>query len=358
MAAPRLARVMLYQLKAVLAEDHPNILVVVDDSNVRRWHFLATNLPPPYVGGEYIFRLDAPESFPQKPPTFQFLTPNGVFVPGGPICISIGEFHATQARGAEGSYGWRASLGMVGFAREVVNGLVVSGALESGIRIAIASPSARARVAASSAAFNRKNHAELMADFAQFEEAHPDNAAVRLRRMWRAAAAAGGAAYDPPPAGLRELFAEGFGGDAWPVLAGSLGPLAADGGGGLLGRLAPRVREALAERDAAARLALARALHARILWEERAGGDEDAENTHFAEAFAAFLEALPGVCGSASAETVPCAMAAAAAAPGAPAFPRLHADLAGFLRAADIDAKARLGAALAARALALAEEEE
>ena len=83
----RIARVMLFQLKAALKADHPNLMVYVDESDVQSWFFLVTNLPDPYVGGEYIFQLEAPNDFPTRPPKFQFLTPNGVFKPGAVVLI-------------------------------------------------------------------------------------------------------------------------------------------------------------------------------------------------------------------------------------------------------------------------------
>lgn len=372
MSANRLARIMFYQLKAANEADHPNIMVYVDESDVKCWFFLVTNLPGPYAGGEYIFRLTAPATFPLKPPEFEFLTPNGVFELGGKICISIGEFHANDAAGKTGAYGWRPALGMIGFAREVVNGMLVPDNLGDGIRIRNDPPATKAGHAAASEAYNRQHLAELVGHFQAFEAAHPDHKVVRFRRMWRAAAAASAADFASAMlSSLPPVFADAFGETGWAILAESLGYAAqipdipADqpapkgfrvNGRAVILRVADRIREALVEREPPVRLALIRALNARILWEiaSAPGPGRAPWIDKFRAAYKDFLESLPGVCGGACQESVPGAMAKVGASPAA--LPKLHADLARFLRSQDIDYKARLGEFFAARALAEAAE--
>lgn len=364
MSNQKLARVMMYQLKAALKEDHPNLMVHVDDSVIRVWYFLVGNLPAPYIGGEYLFQLAAPDTFPERPPVFSFLTPNGVFEPGGKICISIGEFHATQAAGKTGAYGWRPALGMMGFAREVVNALIVPEALGGGIRVRNDPPDVKARLAAGSAAYNHKHHAGLVKSFQGFAESYPDLLVVRVRRMWRAAAAVAGVDFSSGALEkLLPVFAEAFGDDLWQFLAASLsGLLKAPQSGrssesdaahelsaaAILPRVADRIREALGERELPVRLALARALHARIMWELASeSGGLPASQAAFRAAFDEFLEVLPNVCGSACRELVPAAMAEVGNAPEV--FAEHHSELARFLCETDIDRKAQMGRDLAER---------
>ena len=188
MAAVRLGRIMASQYRKACTDGSPNLIPIMDEENVRVWHFLILNVGGPHAGGEYLFRLDAPSDFPAKPPKFSFLTKNGVFEPGGSICISIGEFHANDRPGQTGSHGWRPTLGMIGFAREVVNGLIASAhggenSLGDGIRLRNDSPEKKRELAAASAQFNSRNHSDLMRAVEQFAETHPDNPAVILRRV-------------------------------------------------------------------------------------------------------------------------------------------------------------------------------
>lgn len=357
MAEDRLVRVMAYQYKAACGADHPNLIPLMNEADAKDWHFLVCNLPGAYAGGEYLFRLRAPEDFPTKPPEFSFLTPNGVFGPGGKICISIGEFHADNQAGKTGSYGWRPALGMIGFAREVANGMINPAFLGGGIRV-LNDPFARkAQLAATSVAFNQNCHSGLLAEVAAFEAAHPDYKAVRHRKMWRAAAAIANADFTTTPLeSLPANLADAFG-DLWAPLESGVVYLASipdlpfaqlepmgfpASGRAVLEKAEELIREAALERDESVRKVLVFALRARLLWESR--------SPEGPEAFAAFLELLPGVCGGASAASVPDAFARVAAAPAA--FPRVHGDLSRFLRTEDIDEKARRGKVLAARALA------
>ena len=121
----KLPLILMNQYNKALKANNPNLITYVDENNLTIWYFLIKGLKDtPFEGGEYIFKLKAPDQFPHKPPSFEFCTPNGVYDIGGKICISVGEFHANDKPGSTGSYGWRPSLGMYGFANEVLNGLI------------------------------------------------------------------------------------------------------------------------------------------------------------------------------------------------------------------------------------------
>ena len=371
----RLGRVMQFQLKAAIEADHPNLIPLAAENNVMVWHFLVVNLPGPFAGGEYIFRLTAPDNFPQKPPKFEFITKNGVFTPGGGICISVGEFHANDAPGESGSYGWRPSLGMIGFAREVVNGMLNPEFLGSGVRICNDDLSTKARYAAASVSWNQKNHSGLVAQFRAFETEHPDHRAVRILRMKRAALRAAQADFKTVMLeSLPPLFAEAFGDNDWSTLSPSLGYLGEipdlpfaelkpmgfpANGRTVLCRIDAPLRGALAETEESVRRVLCLALHARICLELAVG--ENSNNTwyfhlgwfpRFLEGFKVFLEHLPAVCGGASRVIVPEAMQELSSKPQA--LSAIHNDFTSFLRAQDIDEKARLGKAFATKVRASA----
>lgn len=353
MAARRLARVLQNQYKRAQDEkDYPNLIPFASESNLKEWYFLVVNLPAPFADGEYIFKLTAPDEFPHKPPGFSFCTQNGVYEPGGPICISIGEFHSDDAAGKTGAYGWRPALGMFGFAREVVNGMIDPDYLGGGIRVQNETDDLKAQYAAASSKTNARDHAELMEAFLEFEETHPEHQAVRLRRMWRAAAKAAELDYTTigDSAEVEALFAAAFGEELWPKLETSLGYLASTPSEKIFAQIADRLVEALTERELAVRRVLVLALHARIcaaVWAENGLASEAEWGQRFRDGFAEFLDTLPSVCGGASKETVPSAMEKLADAPRQLA--ELHADLADFLRTEDIDKKALRGRAFCAR---------
>jgi ubiquitin-conjugating enzyme E2 J2 len=140
-------------------------LIPYIDNNIYLWYFLIQKLDAPYLGGEYIFKLTAPSNFPDNPPSFEFITPNGVYDLGGKICISVGEYHTNDHHKSGGSYGWRPSLGMMGFAREVLNGFVNYEFLDHGIRIIKTSIAEKNNFAKKSIEYNMNYHMDIYSNF-------------------------------------------------------------------------------------------------------------------------------------------------------------------------------------------------
>ena len=194
----RLTKILLAQYKNFTANPHPHLLAVIDERDIRVWYFLAGGLDTPFLHGEYLFRLTAPDEFPQKPPRFEFCTENGVFQPGGPICISVGEFHAGDSPGKDGSHGWRASLGMGGFAVQVVNGLICFDGLDRGIRITSTTGAQKSALALRSRAQNRQHFPDPYALFEAVIASSPDSEPSRnmLRARARRDSLADGALAD------------------------------------------------------------------------------------------------------------------------------------------------------------------
>jgi len=105
--------------------------------------------------GQYLVKMTAPAEFPFKPPSFTFLTPNGVYDLDGPICISIGEFHAEN---------YRAVLGMSGFANQLISGIVGWESLEHGIRIIRTTCVKKKELAMESEKFNELYYPQILKD--------------------------------------------------------------------------------------------------------------------------------------------------------------------------------------------------
>jgi ubiquitin-protein ligase len=197
---PRLAKVLSAQYKKFIDDPHPNLLAVMDEEDMRVWYFMISGLDVPYIAGEYIFKLTACDEFPQKPPKFEFYSNTGVFIPGGPICISIGEFHADDNPGKRGSFGWRPSLGMQGFAAEVVNAMICFDESDSGIRIKNYSTEAKSEFARSSHMWNKQNLSKLFNMFDVFIRDHPEHEVVKNILRIRGTTSASTTVSAPAPA--------------------------------------------------------------------------------------------------------------------------------------------------------------
>jgi len=166
-------RILPAQLKKLVADPHPYLSVVLDTTDIRIWYVRIAGLDTPYKGGEYIFMLIVPDEFPHKPPRLIFLTPNGLFIPGHKVCISVGEFHTDDGPGRDGAYGWRPALGMSGFAAQVMNALICSDTLGSGIGITQSSPAEKKRLAEASRAYNAAHYPNIVADLEEYVRANP-----------------------------------------------------------------------------------------------------------------------------------------------------------------------------------------
>lgn len=176
---PRLTKVLLAQHRIFNADPYPHLLVSVDECDIRIWYFLVGGLGDPFLHGEFIFKLTAPDEFPERPPRFEFCSDNGVFSPTGPICISVGEYHTNDRPGKTGAYGWRPALGMKGFAIQVVNGLICYEGLESGIRIQNSTTSEKKAIAVNARASNARKFPDLCRRFEAIIEEFPDIEPVR-----------------------------------------------------------------------------------------------------------------------------------------------------------------------------------
>jgi ubiquitin-protein ligase len=143
---------------AIKSADEPHI-----------WYILLNNFAgndEEFEGGEYLVRMEAPQprpasksgeqdrpGFPFEPPHFYMLTHNGVYGVDKKVCISIGEFHADQ---------YRATLGMSGFADNLVSGLIGWRELGGGIEIKTTTAKEKAKLAKESVASNYEQYPEIM----------------------------------------------------------------------------------------------------------------------------------------------------------------------------------------------------
>lgn len=112
----------------------------------------------PLNGGEYIFNLTATSDVPFSPPNFEFITPNGVYVPLKLPCVDMGTYHSSN---------YPAALGMGGFAMNIINGLICPPI--NGLNLLNTSKETRAKLAKDSRVYNIKHAPELTAIFDELD---------------------------------------------------------------------------------------------------------------------------------------------------------------------------------------------
>lgn len=185
--ADRLAKIIQKHVQKAMKDPHDNILMLLDESNIKHCYVLIAGLSYPYRGGEFMFLMDIPDEFPYKPPGFRALTPNEVYEPGPRICISVGEYHARD-RSKDGAAGHRPARPLQAFVVEILNGLLCPEGLKGGIGIRVPSPEAREKAAKQSADYNLGNNKELVRKFLELSKAVPDHPAVVRWQRQRAVA--------------------------------------------------------------------------------------------------------------------------------------------------------------------------
>lgn len=131
---------------------------IMDDNNIKIWYILVYGLDEPFKNGEYIFKIIIDDQFPDSPPSFRALTPNGVFIADGmPICVSIGEFHKKS---------YRSGLGMYGFIlNAIINAMIFSKEGNYGIRYIVEKEETRKEYAKTSKKYNKDHYEHLLTRF-------------------------------------------------------------------------------------------------------------------------------------------------------------------------------------------------
>ena len=151
MAASRLARVMQGHFAKAVKESDTYLMFAMDPKDTQTWYILVRNVLGPnneFEGGQYIFKMEAPNDFPVSPPRFYALTPNGFYATNGKCCISQGEYHAND---------YKAVLGMRGFAQELWNGLMNYHQMGHGINLQNTSIADKKAYAKKSREYNQTN---------------------------------------------------------------------------------------------------------------------------------------------------------------------------------------------------------
>ena len=68
--------------------------MAVDEVNMRHLYFLIEGpSDSPYIGGEYVLRVELPNDYPMSAPVLRMLTPSGRFEVDKAICTTFTHFH-------------------------------------------------------------------------------------------------------------------------------------------------------------------------------------------------------------------------------------------------------------------------
>jgi ubiquitin-protein ligase len=148
----RQTAIMMAQYKKATAEPNEFIKFVMSLDNACVWYIRISNFSGDeneFVGGQYDCRMVAPIDFPFNPPSFYFLTHNGLYDVETKVCINIGEYHKDE---------YRAALGMAGFANQLVSGLIGWRSMGGGINVLSTSATKKKQLAEVSAAYNKEHH--------------------------------------------------------------------------------------------------------------------------------------------------------------------------------------------------------
>lgn len=194
----RLVRVIACQLKKhykdVIAGKEVNYIIVADEERYNHVWALVYGLDPP-LNGEYLFSLDLGDDFPAGPPKgFSAHTTNGIFETGGPICLSITNFHPES---------WVPAIGLL-FVKNVI-GSMIADDLTSGIRIIAPKTPPRRRAAIARQSYQENKNAngaalkqinEALASMAASVLGTANHPLVALVEHRVAVAATAGLSYD------------------------------------------------------------------------------------------------------------------------------------------------------------------
>lgn len=151
----RSAKIALAHFKKATKEPVEQLKFYIDPDDVKKFYVMihhAGGNDDEYQDGEYIARIELPEDFPFSPPSFYFMTPTGLYAVEKKVCISIGEYHKDE---------YRAALGLLGFTKELLNGLIGWKEMGGGINLAKPKIADLRSCAESSVEYNTKHNAAL-----------------------------------------------------------------------------------------------------------------------------------------------------------------------------------------------------
>ena len=124
--------------------------------NPRRWYARIHDLAgehDEFINGEYLIRIDATNGYPYDPPEFRFLTNNGVYDCKEKVCTDMSPDHPE---------GYPASIGLMGYVKELVFGMICWSGLGLGRHILHTNCDKKKCLALASHEYNLKHHSDIL----------------------------------------------------------------------------------------------------------------------------------------------------------------------------------------------------
>lgn len=151
----RKLRVIKIQYGRVTKKADTYLKFYMREDDVTTWYVIMSGFSGnagEYVDGEYLVRIELPEDYPHKPPSFYFMTPQGLYGVETKVCVDIGEYHKDN---------YRAVLGVDGFCNQLISGLVAWRDMTPGIQILSTTEEQKRAFARDSVEYNRRHNDKL-----------------------------------------------------------------------------------------------------------------------------------------------------------------------------------------------------
>ena len=142
----------------LLKKDPLEFIDAVPSDNLLIWHFLIRGQPKSdYENGWYIGEIQFPKEYPDKPPNFKLLTPNGRFTKDKSICMTNTGFHTESW-----SYLWNIHAILMGFYSIMLEDK------DTGLAHIKSTKDDRKKYADNSVNYNMENHKDVFLKFTRF----------------------------------------------------------------------------------------------------------------------------------------------------------------------------------------------
>ncbi len=153
-------------LRSLKKAEDLNMLIVMDKDNIDIWYMLVFNIPnEEYSEAEFLCKFTLPAEYPQKPPVFTMLTPNGLYEEYKNPCLSNGHEHPDQ---------YRITGKITEFASSIANSFHDYAELveSRGRHILNTSPEIKKECSKNSPQYNAQHHQKILELFRKLIEEH------------------------------------------------------------------------------------------------------------------------------------------------------------------------------------------